>query len=244
MSPFIVDMIQHLGYFTFVMSPQEPASDPQREYKLSLRYWLKQHRLSIDWLAVNIGKSPGTVKNWLYNTMPITEENQDHIELLQNKIENNDLENIIFDTSSQKKEKIGYVLILDPNTPCSLLADYMPPLDEWEQAAKIEGRDFAEWNTEIVMGAVKEVLKKEKEKVESNGGRFSLSGYNRATGGDFVPFEYLTHIPVLIEYWKPDFLQVAANLAGYDSCEDFIIEHLIKASKYAHDMDLDNFLSD
>ena len=61
--------------------------DPQYEYKLALRDWMKGRGLSIRWLASWIEKSETTVKNFLYGTKPIAEENKEKIEALQAEYE-------------------------------------------------------------------------------------------------------------------------------------------------------------
>lgn len=61
--------------------------DPQYEYKLALRDWMKRRGLSMRWLASWIEKSETTVKNFLYGTRPISEENQEKIEALQAEYE-------------------------------------------------------------------------------------------------------------------------------------------------------------
>lgn len=57
--------------------------DPQYEYKLALRDWMRTRGLSMRWLASWLEKSETTVKNFLYGTKPISEENKEKIEALQ-----------------------------------------------------------------------------------------------------------------------------------------------------------------
>jgi len=61
--------------------------DPQYDYKLALRDWMKTRGLSMRWLASWLEKSETTVKNFLYGTKPISEENKEKIEALQAEYE-------------------------------------------------------------------------------------------------------------------------------------------------------------
>ncbi|PNC05624.1 hypothetical protein [Akkermansia muciniphila] len=52
----------------------------QKQLKISIRQELKKQGKNVDWLAKELGKSTGTVRNWFYANYYITEENIREIE--------------------------------------------------------------------------------------------------------------------------------------------------------------------
>ncbi len=254
-------MPHYLEYSVSVMTPQELPADPQRDYKVNLRQWLKAQKLNIDWLAVNLGKSPGTVKNWLYNTMPITEENQDKIELLQKKIDSGDIKDISFESTLKNTNSIGYVHLFSSYKDEKTCIEeriwkslhgkdeessrFRSLNHEWKLAAEADGEEFAAWITDNVMNAVRKTLKKEKAKIESGNLSFSLSNYPHAYGGDASTGPHSNNsLPVILDNWKTIFLQIASHIEGFECCDDYIILHLNAAAQRSLDNMLNDFLCD
>lgn len=74
-----------LGVYEKIIANHDSIGIEQKQLKASIRQELKKQGKNIDWLAKELGKSTGTVKNWFYANCCITEENISKIETVLEK---------------------------------------------------------------------------------------------------------------------------------------------------------------
>lgn len=58
------------------LNPSDSDPDQLAKFKSHVKAWLQHYKLSIVWLAYELGYAPGSVKNWFYGKVPIPEEKQ------------------------------------------------------------------------------------------------------------------------------------------------------------------------
>ena len=79
-----------LGVYEKIIANHDSIRIEQKQLRASIRQELKKQGKNIDWLARELGKSTGTVKNWFYANSYITEENIRKIEAVLEKGGSND----------------------------------------------------------------------------------------------------------------------------------------------------------
>ncbi len=103
-----------------------------KQFKMHLRAWMKEHKKTAKWLAEKIGKAEGSVKNWLYTPLNITERNQRTITAIMEKYsESSDQE------EEAERKGVGFVLI-----PLDGSVNPTPDYNFWANAAGVPTRVF------------------------------------------------------------------------------------------------------
>ncbi len=115
------------------MMTQRSREDALREFKSSVKEWLQEHGKSAKWLALNVGKSTGTVKNWLYTPLNITDANQNAIRSVLRRYESGD--------SSLHSEKAETVVVEYLELPLNVFPS--PKLSLWCGAAEVPSSCFS-----------------------------------------------------------------------------------------------------
>lgn len=142
-----------------------------QELKNSIKYWLKANNLNYVWLAVNLNKSEGTVRNWLYSpTVNITSENMEKIKDVQDKFENKDSGlSFILPPITFKQPQLSYLYI--PQKDCTELPLWLTTSNTLPQAYYdgIDGADshFAEWVTTTIGVKIKQILRDHQEEINA-----------------------------------------------------------------------------
>lgn len=226
------------------------------EYKKELRRWLKDRGITHKWLAQQLGRSEGTLRNWLYTSVNIPEEMLERISWLRDQYERGFISN---DTSLE----IGYVLLdmLTGGADADEIDKWCYAADVPEDSLQSENKEneakLAFWITDNVMNAVrKEILviyneaKKSKEQAHIN-----LASYVKDNSGEVHSRKilpgYIAHelgesyrwIPVIKDQWRIKYLQAAAGKAGLP-VDGFIIKALREEALEAADKDIFYFLSE
>ncbi len=163
-------------------------------FKTELKEWLKAQNCSIKWLALNLGKSEGTIKNWLYiPSLNITEENQKAISTLQEWHAKSDPRLKTLPTSPPSKGLAVFPLLsyskasIDWTGEAFISNEIFKTITSWILACSSLNStslndlnhsqcvDIAEWITDTVMEDVRQVIKQKKLEVEDSLGTFDLS---------------------------------------------------------------------
>ena len=245
------------------------TEDGLKQLKADLRAWLKGQRLSFKWLAANLGRSEGTVKNWLYSSMNIPEVTQAQIfsVCIGHQLGG---EGLTYPERPEPYHSVAYVHVA--------LDDYARP-DLWCMAAGVphsamasksaskqpaggyskynkEAKEeviLAMWITEKVMAATRSVLRdakkndklaavmKEEETYQASQKAFpsSIPSYL----GGYLGGDDEVNIPVILQNWRDRFLRMAAKLQNLEP-EQWIIKCLNNASMRQTAEDLEAFLDE
>ncbi len=152
------------------------------DFKASVKKWLRDNELSTTWLASNIGKAEGTVKNWLYNpTINITVMNKNEIRRIQRQHESGG-DGLRYPNESDMNMLAGYVF---NNSECSgqfesgiddprdYLADWLicagtPIHDNDNNDRELSNEQLvtlATWVTTSVMTQTKQTIMEEQDKL-------------------------------------------------------------------------------
>lgn len=236
-------------------------------FKDELKEWLKVNKLNAAWLALNLNKTEGSVKNWLYNpTLNITEENQAEIYELQERHSQQDAS--VKYISKKKTERLALYRFADSDYTDKAM-EYFPCMIRSSGvmfSADVTFREFsfdfdetiklATWVTSTIMDAARETIKKEMAKL---GDRFKISNYTRdqrggvdykainnmwGMDGEYHP-EYCSDfaVPVLARLWDAYYLEIASSIDGYLTTEQYIVEHLGKETNKNEQANLEAFLN-
>ncbi len=226
--------------------PDEPQGGGLKRFKSELREWLKAERLNFKWLAVNLGRSEGTVKNWLYSSLPISAAMMDKI--LEVCLAHLQGGGDIKYPNRHEEAAIAYVTLhlVDPARPELWCMAAGVPADSLESRKGAYYADLAEWITDSVMEATRSVLRDAKES-----GKLDLSvrlkneciPQGSEYHGGYDRDDYTMTIPILFRKWHSGFLQMAANLQG-DSAEVWIMRCLNDAAMKQSEADLAAFLDE
>ena len=140
-------------------------SNIQATFKSDIRAKLKKHGKSFKWLALNIGKSEGSVKNWLYTNLNITATNWKKIVEIMDRLEQGDrtlksaipsqqIRFLTFRSSSPYRESSFWCMAA--GVPTSLYSENIhestPPDTEQLQA-------LATWVTDTILKATKTIIR-------------------------------------------------------------------------------------
>lgn len=236
------------------------------KFKQEVRDWLKANQISVTEMATQIGKSEGTVRNWLYSALNITEENQKAIRTFIRKVNAgeytpNELVNAY--------AKTGFVIISiasDEFSPDDLgywcLAAGVPvnTLNVHPQDSSINADEvaiLANWVTESVMSRTREVLlqavghrtygqrdtrfKIEKYMKESLLRDITPMGVRQVPYGIYHEDDGSRCLPVCIADWKALYLAAAADVCG-ECHSEFIAKSLRECAGKANMQALNDFL--
>ena len=248
-------------------TPISSQEEQLRQFKSEVKDWMRENRIKASDIASWIGKSVGTVKNWLYTSLNITAENQ---QLIRHFMEQYDRGFIRISGDGINTEaphkSIGFI----PVNPQELaLSDEAP--EYWCMAAEVrtdllnksEGVfnlqeahiKFAKWFTELIMKRTREVIAPVYKEVLSNGIKFELSLYINEAPSTMEPLPAGFHIkcidfenpkryiPVIIEEWKPSYLLAAAGISK-QTAGQFILSILQEATEQMNDTNLRAFLEE
>lgn len=236
------------------------------KFKQEVRDWLKTNQISVTEMATQIGKSEGTVRNWLYSTLNITDENQKAIRTFIRKVNageytSNGLVNAY--------AKTGFVII-------SIASDEFSPDDlaYWCLAAGVpvntlsvhpqnpsinadEVTILANWVTTSVMSRTREVLlhaighhtygqrdnrfKIEKYMKESLLKDVTPMGFKQVPHDIYLEDDGSRCLPVIITDWKALYLTAAADICG-ECHSEFIAKSLRESAGKANMQALNDFL--
>ena len=188
------------------MMTQQSREDALRDFKNLVREWLQEHGKSAKWLALNIRKSTGTVKNWLYTPLNITDANQDAIRSVLRRYESGESS-----LCSEKPEEVvvEYLQISSevqpaPKLPlwcnaaevpssCFSVRDESEIMEEYGNYGSHMGyatynvvKDLAEWATKTLMIAAANVLQPLYEKVKDDSEKISVFMQMETDGGSML----------------------------------------------------------
>lgn len=172
------------------------------DFKQSLKQWLNDNELSTSWLASNLDKAEGTVKNWLYNpSINITESNKrDIVRILHTHTQGG--EGLKYPRDEELNTLSGYIFSLNDygtcgryyvdlegnevtgkNNPWKHLDDWVncagTPIENTEEGRELTSQQLvtlAIWVTSTVMGKVKQVIK---EVRDAQGEAFNVLTYKK-----------------------------------------------------------------
>lgn len=203
------------------------TDNSQIEFKKEIKAKLKELGKNYKWLALNIGKAAGSVKNWLHTPLPITEENCKKIKEVFALAEAG---KTLLDVPDKR---IGY-LSFSHNSPKEariLIKKYLG----------ITGglNNLADWVTNEINAAVKSVLGKNVK--ESNVPKESWTGHLMTFFSDdilscdsvpsnskFLVENNVFYIPVIKDYYQAVFVSIAAGITG-SSVADWVLNVIEKA---------------
>ncbi|MBR4309413.1 MAG: hypothetical protein IKT79_00120, partial [Akkermansia sp.] len=150
------------------------------QFKLDVKNWMREHRIKASDIASWTEKSIGTVKNWLYTTLNITDENQ---QLIRNFMEQYERGFIGISGDSINRENpcksLGFIpvklqeLDLSENAPeywCMAAEVRTDILNNSKGVAAVNDAHiaFAKWFTELIMTRTREVIAPVYKEVLSN----------------------------------------------------------------------------
>lgn len=235
------------------------------QFKLDVKNWMREHRIKASDIASWTEKSIGTVKNWLYTTLNITDENQ---QLIRNFMEQYERGFVSVSGDSINREapykSIGFVkvdiqeLALSVDAPefwCMAAEVRTNLLNNSKGVSIYEFSDahiaFAKWFTELIMTRTREVIAPAYKEELSNGKKFELSRYIKESPSTLEPYSVgfcvscesnsERYIPVIIDQWKPTYLLAAAGISN-QTAGQFILSILQEATEQMNDTNLREFL--
>ena len=229
------------------------------QFKLDVKNWMREHRIKASDIASWTEKSVGTVKNWLYTSLNITDENQQLIRHFMEQYERGFI-GISGDGINRENpsKSVGFI--------CISLVELTLPEDApeyWCMAADVRTDllnnnkgglafcdahiAFAKWFTELIMTRTREVIAPVYKEVLSNGKKFELSQYIKVAPSTMEPypvgcriegeFKSDRYIPVIIDQWKPTYLLAAAGIRKQTAVQ-FILTVLQEATQQMNDTNL------
>lgn len=234
------------------------------KFKQEVRDWLKANQISVTEMATQIGKSEGTVRNWLYSALNITEENQKAIRTFIRKVNAGEYTpNELLNAYA----KIGFVLISiasveftpdDPGYWCLSAGVPLNTLSHHPQSSSINPDDVAilgNWVTEAVMTRTREVLLEVVNSSAYENKRFDIEAYMKESIlKDITPmvvkrvpsYAYLSddgsrYLPVNTSDWKAVYLAAAADICG-ECHSEFIAKALRERACRLNTQALNDFL--
>lgn len=234
------------------------------QFKLDVKNWMREHRIKASDIASWTEKSIGTVKNWLYTTLNITDENQ---QLIRNFMEQYERGFIGISGDSINRENpcksLGFIpvklqeLDLSENAPeywCMAAEVRTDILNNSKGVAAVNDAHiaFAKWFTELIMTRTREVIAPVYKEVLSNGKKFELSQYIKEAPSTLEPYpvgfrvvegasKFERFIPVIIDQWKPTYILAAAGIRE-QTAGQFILTILQEATEQMNDINLREFL--
>lgn len=236
-----------------------------RQFKINVKSWMREHRVKASDIAAWTGKSVGTVKNWLYTPINITQENQTLIASFIREYCNGQIcltgDGINVESRFNAVGYIGVDLLelnlpadapeywcmaaevkidLLKNNPCKLSA-YTPLYFA-----------FAEWVTPLIMQHTSSVIAPKYQAAAKNGKRFDTSAYIKTSPSCMEPIEIdnipknetparFKYIPVIKSEWKPLYLLAAAGIREQTPGQ-YILSILQEAAERMNDTNLREFL--
>lgn len=253
----------------FSASPATDSREQQlRQFKSEVKDWMREHRIKVSDIASWTEKSVGTVKNWLYTPLNITDENQ---QLIRNFMEQYERGFVSVSGDSINREapykSIGFIKVDIQELALSVDAP-----EFWCMAAEVrtdllnstpstyENLDshitFATWLSDLIMKRTREVIAPVYKDVVSNGKKFDISQYIKdapstmepmtfsyVSGLGFGGLEYHRYLPVIIDQWKPTYLLAAAGISN-QTAGQFILSILQEATEQMNDTNLRAFLEE
>lgn len=253
----------------FSVSPATDSREQQlRQFKSEVKDWMREHRIKASDIASWTEKSVGTVKNWLYTPLNITDENQ---QLIRNFMEQYERGFVSVSGDGINREEpyksIGFIKVDIQELSLSVDAP-----EFWCMAAEVrtdlmnntpssyENLDsyitFATWLSDLLMKRTREVIAPVYKDVVSNGKKFDISQYIKeapstmeplsfsyVSGLGFGGLEYHRYLPVIIDQWKPTYLLAAAGISN-QTAGQFILSALQEATEQMNDTNLRAFLEE
>lgn len=246
----------------------DSRAEQLRQFKSEVKNWMRENRIKAGDIAAWTEKSVGTVKNWLYTTLNITDENQ---QLIRNFIEQYERGFISISGDCINREapykSIGFIKVDIQELALSVDAP-----EFWCMAAEVrtdllnstpstyENLDshitFATWLSDLIMKRTREVIAPVYKDVVSNGKKFDISQYIKdapstmepmafsyVSGLGFGSLEYHRYLPVIIDQWKPTYLLAAAGISN-QTAGQFILSILQEATEQMNDTNLRAFLEE
>lgn len=236
-----------------------------RQFKSEVKNWMREHRIKASDIASWTEKSVGTVKNWLYTPLNITDENQ---QLIRNFMEQYERGFICVSGDCISKEapskSIGFISVdlreldLSENAPeywCMAAEVRTDLLNNSEGVYDLQEAHiiFAKWFTKQIMERTRKVIAPVYKETLSNGNKFNLSNYIKDApssmesfpAGFAVESTYHTerYLPVIIDQWKPIYLLAAAGINN-QTAGQFILSILQEATEQMNDTNLRAFLEE
>ena len=161
-----------------------------KHFKTRVRQWMREHKKSAKWLADKINKAEGSVKNWLYSSLNITDENQRAIENVMLRYEQG---GYVCPDSPKKFTPLFIAInlfsstqpnsdILLPEYPfwcnaavvspsiftCRMEEDISPDFPEKGYANRTEILKLANWATSAIMRHAAAILQKEYDSAKTD----------------------------------------------------------------------------
>lgn len=231
--------------------------DPQKDYKISIRQWLRENDLPSRWLANQLEKSEGTVRNWLYNGIKITDANKRAIDTAMEQFEKGfscrdvkSSNNVNF----QNIEVIGTIKDIRSiafwcqaaEVPQNAMHDFSQKFfhDEYKSEFGRQIEDLcalARWITDTLASeaqrVISEMLANGKNPLEADLAKTSFLKVDRPEGltEELIPFES--------DRLQCVFIQIAAKYEGYDDINDWIKKCLDQASLKPVENNMQAFLN-
>lgn len=250
----------------FSASPATESREEQlRQFKSEVKEWMREHRIKASDIASWTEKSVGTVKNWLYTPLNITNENQ---QLIRNFMEQYERGFVCVSGDSINREapfkSIGFIPVklqeLDlsdcaPEYWCMAAEVRTDLLNNSEGVLSLQEAHivFAKWFTELIMKRTREVIAPVYKDVLSNGKKFELNRYINESPSTMEPYfsgfrvdcvsNSERYVPVIIEQWKPTYLLAAAGICN-QTAGQFILSTLQDATEQMNDTNLRAFLEE
>lgn len=243
---------------------QQTQIDDLAKFKQNVREWLKSRQISVAELATQIGKSEGTVRNWLYSNLNITEENRKAIADFAEYVNSG-----AYTPGSVFRAfaKTGFLYVAlngsglpeDEHVHWCLAAGVavhtlkMHPTDN--QINQEDITFMGTWVAEAVMSRAREILTKVVEGARCSGRRFPIEKYmtekylnplslmsiDKVDGSIYSEDDGTRCVPINLTIWKPLYVAAAADCRK-ESCIEFVVKALHERAIEQNDKNLDDFL--
>lgn len=219
--------------------------DSLKDFKLSVREWLQVNGKSIKWLAQNIGKSDGTVKNWLYTSLKITAQNRNSITNIMRRYERGDKS--LYVEGESTTCLLGYLNLTG-------LTKEIPKLELWCAAVEVSSvcyneincdefnswpkyeenpthKKLASWATQVIMFEAANTLKKAFEIIRDDSERVAQFMQQDTDGGARLATCYVRelhcltqegeflYIPVNQNMWQERYVELAAAVCKMSTAD-------------------------
>ena len=252
---------------TFSASSEADSREIQlQQFKKEVKNWMRKHRIKASDIATWTEKSVGTVKNWLYTPLNITDENQQLIRYFMEQYERGFI-SVSGDSINREApyKSIGFISVdleeldLSENAPeywCMAAEVRTDLLNKSQGVYHLQEAHivFAKWFTELIMNRTREVIAPVYKDALSNGKKFNLSSYIKespstmeSTPAGFKEESFGNnterYLPVIIEQWKPTYLLAAAGICK-QTAGRFILSALQEATEQMNDTNLRAFLEE
>lgn len=215
------------------------ATADQAQFKADVRAKLKKHGKSFKWLALNIGKSEGSVKNWLYTNLNITVTNARKIEEVINRLEHGDrtlkstipgqsIRYLTFKSSSPYRETSFWCMAA--GIPTSI---YSENSNESTTPDAEQLKSLATWATDTVLKSTKSIIRPLYLEAKAKGVDAIAKLLSSGKEGEYVPVdepfitsltwvkvnennneEYIYALPVYPDRWDSTCINIAASSVG------------------------------